>query len=85
MFRHPDLAELRDKTQEDPRETYANDSGLAYVGLDGTIGCIINGAGLAMASLDMIKLVGGEAANLSRYRRRSFARTGRQFLPRGSS
>ncbi len=63
LFRHPDLAELRDKTQEDPRETYANDSGLAYVGLDGTIGCIINGAGLAMASLDMIKLVGGEAAN----------------------
>jgi malate-CoA ligase subunit beta len=63
LFRHPDLAELRDKTQEDPRETYANDSGLSYVGLDGAIGCIINGAGLAMATLDMIKLAGGEPAN----------------------
>jgi malate-CoA ligase subunit beta len=63
LFRHPDLEELRDKTQEDPRETYANDAGLSYVGLDGTIGCIINGAGLAMATLDMIKLAGGEPAN----------------------
>jgi len=63
LFRHPDLEELRDKTQEDPRETYANDAGLSYVGLDGAIGCIINGAGLAMATLDMIKLAGGEPAN----------------------
>ncbi len=63
LFRHPDLGELRDKTQEDPRETYATDAGLSYVGLDGTIGCIINGAGLAMATLDMIKLAGGEPAN----------------------
>ncbi len=63
LFRHNDLEELRDKTQEDPRETYANDAGLSYVGLDGTIGCIINGAGLAMATLDMIKLAGGEPAN----------------------
>ncbi len=63
FFRHPQLEELRDKSQEDPRETYANDSGLSYVGLDGTIGCIINGAGLAMATLDMIKLAGGEPAN----------------------
>lgn len=63
LFRHPDLAELRDKTQEDPRETFANDGGLSYVGLDGNIGCIINGAGLAMATLDMIKLAGGEPAN----------------------
>ncbi len=63
MFRHADLEALRDKTQEDPRETYANDAGLSYVGLDGTIGCIINGAGLAMATLDMIKLAGGEPAN----------------------
>lgn len=63
LFRHPDLAELRDKAQEDPRETFANDSGLSYVGLDGAIGCIINGAGLAMATLDMIKLAGGEPAN----------------------
>ncbi len=63
MFRHPDIAILRDKSQEDPRETNANDKGLAYVGLDGKIGCIINGAGLAMATLDMIKLAGGEPAN----------------------
>jgi malate-CoA ligase subunit beta len=63
LFRHADFAELRDKTQEDPRETYATDRGLAYVGLDGNIGCIINGAGLAMATLDMIKLAGGEPAN----------------------
>lgn len=63
LFRHADLEELRDKTQEDPRETYANDAGLSYVGLDGAIGCIINGAGLAMATLDMIKLAGGEPAN----------------------
>lgn len=63
LFRHPDLAELRDKSQEDPRETYANDRGLSYVGLEGNIGCIINGAGLAMATLDMIKIAGGEPAN----------------------
>ncbi len=63
LFRRPQIAELRDKSQEDPRETYANDRGLSYVGLDGNIGCIVNGAGLAMATLDMIKLSGGEPAN----------------------
>ncbi len=63
MFRHPALAELRDKSQEDPRETHANDRGLSYVGLPGKIGCIVNGAGLAMATMDMIKLAGGEPAN----------------------
>ena len=63
LFRRPQIAELRDKSQEDPRETYAVDRGLAYVGLDGDIGCIVNGAGLAMATLDMIKLAGGEPAN----------------------
>ena len=63
LYRRPQIAELRDKSQEDPRETYANDRGLAYVGLDGDIGCIVNGAGLAMATLDMIKLAGGEPAN----------------------
>ncbi len=63
LFRRPQIAELRDKSQEDPRETYASDRGLAYVGLDGNIGCIVNGAGLAMATLDMIKLAGGEPAN----------------------
>jgi malate-CoA ligase subunit beta len=63
LFRRPQIAELRDKSQEDARETYANDRGLSYVGLDGDIGCIVNGAGLAMATLDMIKLAGGEPAN----------------------
>ncbi len=63
LFRRPHIAELRDKSQEDPRETYASDRGLAYVGLDGNIGCVVNGAGLAMATLDMIKLAGGEPAN----------------------
>jgi succinyl-CoA synthetase beta subunit/malate-CoA ligase subunit beta len=63
LFRHPAVAELRDKSQEDPRETHANDRGLAYVGLAGKIGCIVNGAGLAMATMDMIKLAGGEPAN----------------------
>ncbi len=63
LFRRPDVAELRDKSQEDPRETRAADRGLSYVGLDGTIGCIVNGGGLAMATMDMIKLSGGSAAN----------------------
>ena len=63
LFRHPAIAELRDKSQEDARETRANDRGLSYVGLTGNIGCIVNGAGLAMATMDMIKLAGGEPAN----------------------
>ncbi|MCB8839485.1 malate--CoA ligase subunit beta [Aurantimonas sp. VKM B-3413] len=63
LFRRPNISEMRDKSQEDPRETFASDRGLSYVGLDGEIGCIINGAGLAMATLDMIKLSGGEPAN----------------------
>ncbi len=63
MFRHPQIAELRDKSQEDPRECRAADRGLNYVGLDGNIGCIVNGAGLAMATMDTIKLAGGEPAN----------------------
>jgi malate-CoA ligase subunit beta len=63
LFRHPDISELRDRSQEDARESHAADRGLAYVGLDGNIGCMINGAGLAMATMDMIKLAGGEPAN----------------------
>ena len=63
MFRHPQISELRDKSQEDPRESRAADRGLSYVGLDGNIGCIVNGAGLAMATMDTIKLAGGEPAN----------------------
>jgi malate-CoA ligase subunit beta len=63
LFRHTNIAELRDKSQEDVREMRASDRGLNYVGLDGNIGCIINGAGLAMASMDMIMHAGGEPAN----------------------
>ncbi|MCW1917333.1 malate--CoA ligase subunit beta [Rhodobacter sp. KR11] len=63
LYRRPEVAELRDRSQEDPRESTAGDHGLAYVGLTGDIGCIINGAGLAMATMDMIKLAGGEPAN----------------------
>jgi succinyl-CoA synthetase beta subunit len=63
LFRRPHISELRDKSQEDARETRAADRGLSYVGLEGNIGCIINGAGLAMATMDMIKLAGAEPAN----------------------
>jgi len=63
MFRRDKVSELRDKTQEDVKEVYASDRGLNYVSLDGNIGNIINGAGLAMASMDMIKLAGGQPAN----------------------
>jgi succinyl-CoA synthetase beta subunit len=63
LFRRPNISELRDKSQEDPRESRAADRGLSYIGLDGTIGCIVNGAGLAMATMDMIKQAGGEPAN----------------------
>ena len=63
LFRHPQVAELRDKSQEDPRESRAADRGLSYVGLEGNIGCIVNGAGLAMATMDTIMLAGGAPAN----------------------
>ena len=63
LFRLPQVSELRDKSQEDPRETDAADEGLSYVGLEGNIGCITNGAGMAMATMDMIKHAGGEPAN----------------------
>lgn len=63
LFRQSAIAELRDRAQEDPRETAAADQGLNYVGLDGDIGCMINGAGLAMATMDMIKHAGGSPAN----------------------
>ncbi len=63
LFRRPRISEMRDPAQEDPREAQANQHGLNYVGLAGDIGCIINGAGLAMATMDMIKHAGGEPAN----------------------
>ena len=63
LYRHKDLAELRDVTEEDPLEVEAGKSGLNYVKLDGNVGCMVNGAGLAMATMDIIKLSGGEPAN----------------------
>jgi succinyl-CoA synthetase beta subunit len=63
LFRHPQLAELRDRSEEDPNELKATAAGLSYVQLDGNIGCLVNGAGLAMATMDLIKLHGGEPAN----------------------
>ena len=63
LFRHKDLAELRDITEEDPMEVEAGASGLNYIKLDGNVGCMVNGAGLAMATMDIIKLSGGEPAN----------------------
>ena len=63
LFRHPELAELRDLAEEEPAEVRAGEAGLSYVKLDGNIGCLVNGAGLAMSTMDMIKLHGGEPAN----------------------
>lgn len=63
LFRHPDLKSLRDASQEDERENRAHDYELNYIPLDGEIGCMVNGAGLAMATMDVIKLCGGEPAN----------------------
>lgn len=63
LARHPELAALGDPNQEDPREVEAKKYGLSYVGLEGNIGCMVNGAGLAMATMDLIKLAGGEPAN----------------------
>ena len=63
LYRHKDIAGLRDLTEEDPLEVEAGKSGLNYVKLDGNVGCMVNGAGLAMATMDIIKLAGGEPAN----------------------
>ena len=63
MYRHPEIAELRDETEEDPKELEASKYDLNYIALDGEIGCMVNGAGLAMATMDIIKLYGAEPAN----------------------
>jgi succinyl-CoA synthetase beta subunit len=63
LYRQPEIAALRDPEEEDPRERAANEIDLAYVGLDGNVGCMVNGAGLAMATLDMITVCGGRPAN----------------------
>ncbi|MEI7932904.1 MAG: ADP-forming succinate--CoA ligase subunit beta, partial [Alphaproteobacteria bacterium] len=63
LFRHPDIVALRDETEEDPKEIEASKYDLSYIALDGEIGCMVNGAGLAMATMDIIKLYGAEPAN----------------------
>jgi len=63
LYRHPEIADMRDETEEDPAELAAKNAGLNYIKLDGTVGCLVNGAGLAMATMDTIKHVGGEPAN----------------------
>jgi succinyl-CoA synthetase beta subunit len=63
LFRHPELASLRDLTEEESKEIEASDHGLSYIKLEGNVGCMVNGAGLAMATMDIIKLAGGEPAN----------------------
>ncbi len=63
LFRHPDIKEMRDLSEEDPLEVEASRFGLSYIKLDGNVGCMVNGAGLAMATMDLVKLAGGEPAN----------------------
>jgi succinyl-CoA synthetase beta subunit len=63
LYRHPDIAAMRDVAEEDPREVEASKHGLNYIGLDGNIACLVNGAGLAMATMDIIKFYGGNPAN----------------------
>src|SRR5215471_4900359 len=63
LYRHPEIASMRDIAEEDPREVEASKHGLSYIGLDGNIACLVNGAGLAMATMDIIKFYGGEPAN----------------------
>ena len=63
LYRHPDIAAMRDPDEEDPKETQAKEYDLSYIALDGDIGCMVNGAGLAMATMDIIKLSGGRPAN----------------------
>jgi len=63
LFRHPDIREMRDLSEEDPLEVEASKYGLNYIKLDGNVGCMVNGAGLAMATMDLVKLAGGEPAN----------------------
>jgi len=63
LFRHPDIRDMRDLAEEDPLEVEASKFGLNYIKLDGSVGCMVNGAGLAMATMDLVKLAGGEPAN----------------------
>ena len=74
LYRQKDILALRDETEEDPKELAASKFDLNYIALDGEIGCMVNGAGLAMATMDIIKLYGARARQLPRRRRRRHAR-----------
>ncbi len=76
LYRHADIREMRDFAEEDPREVEAAKYDLSYIGLDGNIACMVNGAGLAMATMDIIKFYGGSPGELSRRRRRRHHREG---------
>ena len=80
LFRHKDLAELRDVSEEEPAEVRAGAAGLSYVKLEGNIGCLVNGAGLAMSTMDLIKLHGGAPGQLSGRRRRRERRPGHRGI-----
>ena len=80
LFKHKDIEALRDLDEEDPNELEASRHGLNYVTLDGNIGCMVNGAGLAMATMDIIKLYGANPANFLRCRRRRYQRAGHDSL-----
>ena len=84
LARHKDVEALRDKSEEDPTEVEASESNLNYVKLDGNVGCMVNGAGLAMATMDMIKLAGGEPANFLDVGGRRQCTDGRSWLPHHS-
>ena len=81
LFRHKDLVELRDLNEEDPLEVEASKFGLNYIKLDGTVACMVNGAGLAMATMDIIKYAGGSAGKFPRRGRRRQRRAGEERVP----
>ena len=81
LYRHKELMELRDLNEEDPLEVDASRFGLNYIKLDGTVGCMVNGAGLAMATMDIIKHAGGSPANFPGRGRRRQRRAGQERLP----
>ena len=80
LFRQKDIAGMLDRDEEEPTELEASEAGLSYVKLDGTIGCLVNGAGLAMATMDIIKHVGGSPANFLRCRRRCHRGAGNEGI-----
>ena len=78
LERHPEIEALRDPTAEAPSEVQAREAGLTFIKLEGNVGCCVNGAGLAMATMDLVKYYGGRAGELSRHRRLVESRESRQ-------